>query len=100
MKEKESLINPIRTDSYLKNGIKRSTKCVITKKKKKKKKKHRIRCNQNSRKYNTIYLIRSDSYLLNFQKKYCKPVSIHLEKPKFERKSETYLFSVDHQVSK
>ena len=36
MKEKESLINPIRTDSYLKNGIKRSTKCVITKKKNKK----------------------------------------------------------------
>ena len=31
MKEKESLINPIRTDSYLKNGIKRSTKCDITK---------------------------------------------------------------------
>ena len=67
MKEKESLINPIRTDSYLKNGIKRSTKCDITKKKKKKK--HQIWCNQNSRKYNTIYLIRSDSYLLNFQKK-------------------------------
>ena len=96
MKEKESLINPIRTDSYLKNGIKRSTKCNITKKKKQ----HRIRCNQNSQKYNTIYLIRSDSYLLSFQKKYCKTVSIHLEKPKFERKSETYLFSVDHQVSK
>ena len=31
MKEKESLINPIRTDSYLKNEIKRSTKCDITK---------------------------------------------------------------------
>ena len=31
MKEKESLINPIRTDSYLRNGIKRSTKCDITK---------------------------------------------------------------------
>ena len=42
MKEKESLINPIRIDSYLKNGIKRSTKCNITKKKKKKKKKNNI----------------------------------------------------------
>ena len=31
MKEKESLIDPIRTDSYLKNEIKRSTKCDITK---------------------------------------------------------------------
>ena len=31
MEEKESLINPIRTDSYPKNGIKRSTKCDITK---------------------------------------------------------------------
>ena len=31
MKEKESLINPIRTDSYLKDRIKRSTKCDITK---------------------------------------------------------------------
>ena len=31
MKEKDSLINPIRTDSYLKNGIKRSTKCDIMK---------------------------------------------------------------------
>ena len=31
MKEKESLIDPICTDSYLKNGIKRSTKCDITK---------------------------------------------------------------------
>ena len=39
MKEKESLINPIRTDSYLKNGIKRSTKCE---------KQHRIKRNQNS----------------------------------------------------
>ena len=100
MKEKESLINPIRIDSYLKNGIKRSTKCNITKKKKEKKtkkKQHRIRCNQNSQKYNTIYLVRSDLYLLSFQKKTnCKTVSIHLEKPK----SETYLFSVDHQVSK
>ena len=43
--------------------------------------------------------IRSDSYLLNLQK-YRKPVSLHLGKLKFERKSETYLFSVDHQVSK
>ena len=31
MEEKESLNNLIRTDSYLKNGIKRSTKCDITK---------------------------------------------------------------------
>ena len=31
MEEKESLIDPIRTDLYLKNGIKRSTKCDITK---------------------------------------------------------------------
>ena len=31
MKENESLINSIRTDLYLKNGIKRSTKCDITK---------------------------------------------------------------------
>ena len=93
MEEKESLIDPIRTDSYLKNGTKRSTKCDIYEKQ------HQIRCNQNSWKYNTIYLIRSDSYLLNLQK-YCKPVGFHLEKPKFKRKSETYLFSVDHQVSK
>ena len=31
MEGKESLSNPIRTDSYLKNGIKRSTKCDIMK---------------------------------------------------------------------
>ena len=31
MEEKGSLNNPICTDSYLKNGIKRSTKCDITK---------------------------------------------------------------------
>ena len=31
MEEKESLIDPICTDSYLKNGTKRSTKCDITK---------------------------------------------------------------------
>ena len=31
MEGKESLNNPIRTDLYLKNGIKRSTKCDITK---------------------------------------------------------------------
>ena len=31
MEEKESLIDPIHTDSYLKNGIKRSTKCDIMK---------------------------------------------------------------------
>ena len=31
MKEKESLIDPIRTDLYLKNGKKGSTKCDITK---------------------------------------------------------------------
>ena len=29
--EKENLIDPIRADSYLKNRIKRSTKCDITK---------------------------------------------------------------------
>ena len=31
MKEKERLIDPIRTDLYLEHGIKRSTKCDITK---------------------------------------------------------------------
>ena len=31
MEEKENLIDPTHTDSYLKNGTKRSTKCDITK---------------------------------------------------------------------
>ena len=44
--------------------------------------------------------IRFGSYLLIKKKKNCKPVSIHLGKLKFERKSETYLFSEDHQVGK
>ena len=44
--------------------------------------------------------IRFDLHLLIKKKNTVKPVSIHLGKLKFERKSETYLFSEDHQVGK